>query len=234
MLLEVCCENLESVSIASRCGADRIELCSSLETGGLTPTHDLVKLAIEQSACPLMILIRPRAGNFLYTPLEKLQILHEIETYLKLNIEGVVIGALTERNQLDLDFIKEINSMCADVSVTFHRAFDFVEDPYQALNELISLGINRVLTSGQCRSAVDGKQLIRNLIEEAAGQISIMPGAGINSRNISELIDYVQPREIHLSAKKRIINTMDSDPFNTDYYTTDDQELGRIIKIINN
>lgn len=232
MLLEICCENIESVLIASNGGADRIELCSSLETGGLTPSIELINLATEFSDVPLMILIRPRSGNFIYSDIEKRQTLREIESIMKLSIHGIVFGALNENNNIDIAFIKDIISIASASSLTFHRAFDFVTDPIKAIDSLIELGVDRILTSGQASTAEKGIDTLSKLITYSVDNISIMPGAGINSSNIKEIIETCSPKEIHLSAKKRIKNTSADSPFPIDHYLVDEEELMKINKLI--
>lgn len=232
MILEICCENIESVLIASKSGADRIELCSSLETGGLTPSIDLIKMAQDYSDIPLMILIRPRSGNFVYSELEKLQALKEVESTLKLGVQGVVTGALTSERKIDIEFMKEVSALTADHSLTFHRAFDFLSEPMNEIQNLLDLAIDRVLTSGGEASAEKGMEMIKKLIDKLGDEIIIMPGASINNENIQIILENCNPKEIHLSAKRKIINSNSTDPFPTDQFLTDADELKRIIEII--
>jgi len=232
LILEVCCENIESAIIASKNGADRIELCSSLVTGGLSPNPSTIKILKEEIETPIMVLIRPRAGNFFYSELEKSQMFNEIELSLQAGADGIVIGALTEKFEVDVNFIQQALSLCDNYSTTFHRAFDFVKNPLKELEKLIDLGINRILSSGGANSAFEGKDLLKKLIIAANNQIEIMPGAGINSSNIKIIIDELSPNEIHLSAKKLVQHTNSKAPFNVDYFITDDIELKNIKAII--
>jgi len=232
LIVEVCCENIESTIIASKYGADRIELCSSLAIGGLTPTAATIQILKNFIPTPIMVLIRPRAGDFTYTAFEKKLMLQEIEQSLEAGAAGIVVGALNEHNEIDIPFMKKIKAIGKDCKTTFHRAFDFVANPKAALKKLIDLGFDSVLTSGGKSTAIKGKENLKDCIKWANNNIQIMPGAGINSYNVKELIDYVSPNEIHFSAKKIISKTTDSSPFNIDYFLTDKEELKKIKSII--
>lgn len=233
MKLEVCCDHLESALIAQKSGADRIELCSSLSTGGLTPSLPMVQMVKESLSIPVMVLVRPRAGNFYYTAKEKELILREVEALNKINIDGVVVGALTKDKTIEVAFMKEVKKAAGKMELTFHRAFDFVKDEKLALQQIIDLDFDRILTSGLAKTALLGKNILKTLIERIGDELIIMPGSGINAGNIQQIMDYCNPREIHLSAKKSILETNNQSAFNIDYYLTDEEALKKIKKIVN-
>jgi len=169
-----------------------------------------------------MVLIRPREGYFHYTSAERLQYLRDIEISINAGADGLVVGALTADHQIDLPFLKEIIALADGLPITFHRAFDFVAEPLIALQQLIDLGIDRLLTSGQQPTAWQGRELIKKLIDTAQNRIIIMPGSGIHADNIQELTSYCSNKEVHLSAKKICRHTEEKDPFDIDYWTADE------------
>ncbi len=225
MLIEICCGHLESARTAVNAGADRLELCSALPLGGLTPSPSFIRQIKAESDTPLMVLIRPREGDFYYTKQEKYLYLAEINASIAAGADGLVVGVLTADGEIDLPFLKEILSHANGLPITFHRAFDFVNEPFRALQQLIDVGIERLLTSGQQSTAWAGRELIKSLTEKANNQIIIMPGAGINLDNVRELTDFCGSKEVHLSAKKLISQTEMSGlprPFDVDYWTADE------------
>lgn len=229
MLVELCCDHIESALVAHRCGADRIELCSSLIAGGLSPSVESMQIIKEKTQLPITVLIRPRGGNFVYTIAEKEIILSEIEAFIKAGAEGVVIGARHEDGTLDIPFMQACQNINTTAISIFHRAFDFVEDHATALDQIIELGFDRLLTSGKAVSSIDGIPILNELIQQAQGRISIMPGGGITAENIAKLITAVPAKEIHLSAKKTVFSTKENAPFNIDHYMTDELELTKMI-----
>ncbi|NQZ91665.1 MAG: copper homeostasis protein CutC [Moritella sp.] len=199
--IEVCVDNIESLLTAQQSGADRIELCSALALGGLTPNAGFVQKSIDLATIPLYTIIRPRAGDFVYSEQEIDIMVSDIKFMKLLGIEGVVIGALTPDGDIDEAALKRLMSASRDIDVTFHRAFDLCNDPKQALEILISAGCERVLTSGQQAKAEQGCELIKQLVVQADGRISIMPGAGVNPENAEKIIELTQVKELHLSGK---------------------------------
>jgi len=222
MKVEICCGHLESARTAVKAGADRLEMCSALPLGGLTPSPSFIRQIKEESNTPLMVLIRPREGHFYYSQQEKYLYLREIEASIAAGADGLVVGALTANGEINLPFLKEILSHANDLPITFHRAFDFVNEPFTALQQLIGLGIERLLTSGQQSNAWAGRELIKSLTEVANDQIIIMPGAGIHVDNVQELTAFCGSKEVHLSAKKSITSTLAHQPFDVDYWTADE------------
>ena len=207
MILEICCADICSVAASLAGGAGRIELCSALEAGGLTPSAGLIRSAIAMCAgrLPVNVLIRPRPGDFLYSESELSVMLVDVSTAVRAGAAGVVIGALTVDGRIDMDscsrMISEAKSCNPHISVTFHRAFDMCRDPLEALDDIVALGCDRVLTSGMAPSAMAGASMLRMLRHKASGRIMIMAGAGVNSGNIAELVGETDVDEVHASAK---------------------------------
>ncbi|WP_428774555.1 copper homeostasis protein CutC [Vibrio sp.] len=200
--VEVCIDNIESLHTAIEAGADRIELCSSLALGGITPTIGLTRWAINRNI-PIYAMIRPRAGDFLFSKDEIALINDEIQFFRATGVDGIVIGALTERGEIDQHAISQWVNSAGGLGITFHRAFDLVADPKRALEQVIDLGCERVLTSGLAANAVEGITTIRQLVNQAGNRISIMPGCGVNQTNAQQIIDMTGATEIHLSGKKQ-------------------------------
>ncbi len=201
MTLEVCCANLGSVMAAKAGHAHRIELCEALELDGLTPNAKLIQEAVE-SGVAVQVLIRLRAGDFVYTA-EEIEIMAQsIRLAKSLGAHGVVIGALTPEGDIDKEAIRRLMQETEGLSVTFHRAFDVCRRPQKALEDIIALGCHRLLTSGQAPTAEAGIPLLRELVTQAAGRILIMPGAGVNPRNAMHILQETGATEIHGSLRK--------------------------------
>ena len=183
----------------------------------------------DKTQLPITVLVRPRAGNFIYSDPEKELILKEIEAFINAGAEGIVIGARLEDGTIDIPFMRDCQKINTTAVSIFHRAFDFVEDHSKALDQIIELGFDRLLTSGKAVSSIDGIPILNELIHQADGRISIMPGGGITADNISQLITAVPAKEIHLSAKKTVFSTQENAPFNIDHYMTDEVELTKMI-----
>jgi copper homeostasis protein len=195
---EVCCPSLDAVVKAVAAGADRIELCERLEVGGVTPSGQLIKdtLAIA-GAVPVNILIRPREGDFVYDDMEAAQMLASIALCKKLEVNGVVIGALRRDGSVDMELMRRLVAASRPMRITFHRAFDECSDVFAALEDIISLGIERLLTSGHSATAWEGRFTLKELTVRAAGRIVIMPGCGITSANLSEIAAVTGATEFH-------------------------------------
>jgi copper homeostasis protein len=205
MLFEICATNIQSANTAQRTGAHRIELCSALDGGGLTPSPGLIRAAREQLTIPVNVLVRPREGNFLYNRQELDIMLDDIRFCRDTGVHGVVIGALTSSGQIDTDQMEEMIEAAGPLEVTCHRAFDYATDPFAALETLINLGVHRILSSGQAVGAWEGRQALRKFVEQAAGRIIIMPGAGITYKNIRDIAETTGAREFHFTGRKKII-----------------------------
>lgn len=209
-LLEICCADLESVIVANEAGADRIELCCALSVGGLTPSCGMIAEAVKMSNIPVNVLIRPREGDFVYTQAEGQCMLRDVEACARAGAAGVVIGALKPDRTIDAAICGVLATRAKELglSVTFHRAFDLCSNPVEALEAIIGMGCDRLLTSGQQPSAPEGADFLRQLVERSAGRIIIMPGAGVNSRVIADLAAKSRANEFHASAKKRVESLM--------------------------
>lgn len=205
MIFEICATNIQSCLVAQKCGAHRIELCSALDSGGLTPSAGLIYAAVHQLKIPVNVLIRPREGNFCYTRNEIQIMLDDIAFCQDSQTAGVVIGALDAHGHLDLHALEALIASAEGMDITCHRAFDYTSDPFAALEALIDLGVNRILTSGQQVSAWEGRFLIQKLVEKADGRIKIMPGAGISPKNIRELAEVTKAEEFHFTGRKKTV-----------------------------
>ena len=207
-LLEICAGSVESAIAARDGGAQRIELCAALEIGGVTPSAGLIAEARKVEGIGMNVIIRPRGGDFLYNGYEVACMEEDIRTCKRLGADGVVIGALTAEGDIDTATCKRLIAAADGMSVTFHRAFDMCRDPREALEELIELGCDRVLTSGQAATAEAGIPLLKELTEQAAGRIIIMPGCGVNSSNAAKIMQATGTTEIHASARKNVGSNM--------------------------
>jgi copper homeostasis protein len=195
---EVCCPSLDAVVKAVAAGADRIELCERLEVGGVTPSGQLIKdsLAIA-GPVPVNVLIRPREGNFVYNEEEVEQILASISLCKGLGVNGVVIGALHSNGSVDMELMRRLVAASRPMGITFHRAFDECCDIFAALEDIISLGIDRLLTSGHCAKAWEGRFILKEMVVRADGRIVIMPGCGITPANLAEIAAVTGATEFH-------------------------------------
>jgi copper homeostasis protein len=203
-ILEICAGSVESAIAARDGGAARIELCAALEIGGTTPSAGLIAEARKIEGIVLNVIIRPRGGDFLYNEHEAACMEQDIRTCRQLGADGVVIGALTAEGDIDTALCKRLIDAADGMSITFHRAFDMCRDPKRALEELIAIGCDRVLTSGQAATAEAGLPLLKELVQQAAGRISIMPGCGVNSGNAARILQATAAVEIHASARKSV------------------------------
>lgn len=209
--LEVCCADIQSVRAAIAGGAQRIELCTGLEVGGLTPSAGLIKEAriLTYRKVKLNVLIRPRPGDYVYDSDEIEVMKTDVNFARKLECDGVVIGALTPDGDVDKAVVDSLVDCAGPMSVTFHRAFDLCRDPFEAMKTLDGIGgIDRILTSGLAPSAPEGVDMLRRLVEAAPGNLSIMPGAGVNSANAAAIVEAAGVNEIHASAKTRVGSEM--------------------------
>lgn len=203
MLIEVCSNSLESAQSAEKGGADRIELCAELEVGGITPSYGTLKLVLESLSIKVFVLIRPRSGNFTYSDAE-FEVMKEDIRWCKENgCHGIVSGVLKDDNTLDAERTRELIQLSAPLPFTFHRAFDWVKDPEEALKQLIDMGCSRVLSSGQQATAHRGLKMLNHLQKNYGNQIKLMPGGGINEDNI-KTIKEAGFSEIHFSASEPI------------------------------
>lgn len=198
LLFEICIDSVESAIAAQQGGANRVELCDSLIEGGTTPSAGAIALARQHIDIGLNVIIRPRGGDFCYSDIEFEVMKYDIEQAKKLGANGVVIGLLRPDGAVDTERTRQLVELARPLSVTFHRAFDVCRDPFEALEQLIELGLNRVLTSGQESSVLEGLELITQLVQRAGDRIIIMPGGGITGRNIKKIVAQSGVREVHV------------------------------------
>lgn len=200
IIIEICCSSMASVLNAIKGKAHRIELCQDLLADGLSPSSKFLKEVTAVCKLPIHVLVRPRAGNFLYNTKEIEQIEKDIERIKKFPIQGIVIGALNKDSSLAIELLDKWKKMCPNLDFTFHRAFDVVKDPEEAVRQLIRLGYNRILTSGTESKASEGLDLLKKLNSKYSNQITLMPGGGINHKNVHQFLEDGF-KQIHLSAK---------------------------------
>lgn len=203
MLVEICANSYQSAINAQKAGAHRIELCSELNTGGITPSFGLLQKISKSINIPVHVLIRPRSGDFCYSKEELEQMKDDISLCKQLNFQGIVCGVLNKNNTIDVEKTKELLEVSRPLSFTFHRAFDCVKEPKIALKKLINLGIDRVLTSGKKETAIQAISFLNDLNKLASNKIIILPGSGINATNLV-MFKNKNFKEIHASASKNI------------------------------
>lgn len=204
MNFEICAVNIQSAFAAQQSGAQRIELCSALDVGGLTPSIGLIRAAVKALSIPVHVLIRVREGDFCYSEEELEIMLEDIRLCGEAGAAGVVVGALTPAHSLDLPKMQAMKTAAGNMHITCHRAFDFTADAETALEQLIAFGFGRVLSSGQANSAFEGRHRLRTFVDQANGRISVMPGSGINTQNIRAIAEASGAQDFHFTAKKKV------------------------------
>ena len=208
LTLEICCDSIDSVLAAERGGAQRIELCSSLLEGGLTPSAGFIRTARANTSIGLFVMIRPRGGDFCYSDAEITAMREDILMAKSLGADGVVLGLLRQHGDVDVARTEALVKLALPLPVTFHRAFDLVADLDRSLEDAIKTGAQRILTSGGMPTAPEGLGQIRRLVESAGERIKIMAGSGISSKNAADVIAQTGVHEIHASAKARVASPM--------------------------
>lgn len=207
-IIEVCADDIRSVIAANRGGADRIELCACLSEGGVTPSFGFVQCALRYNTLPLRVLIRPRSGDFSYSQPELDAMVNDISAFRSLGVAGFVTGAITPDLDVDIAAMERLVKAMKGKPWTFHRAFDYVKEPLAALETVIGLGADTILTSGQEKTAQEGAGLIRRLIDAAGGRIDIMAGGGITPDVVENLFRNAGCYSFHFSARTLIKNTL--------------------------
>ena len=200
VLLEICCGSLDDALEAAAGGADRVELCSALFLGGLTPSFGALVEAKARLRIPVVFMVRPRGGGFCYTEAEMAAMERDTEMAVAHGANGVVFGILTDEGRVDIPRSRRIRSLVGDREAVFHRAFDVTPDPFRAVDELVDLGIARILTSGQRDTVFEGLDLIKRLVDYAGDRIQIQPGGGIKPYQFDEVIARTGCRQIHVAA----------------------------------
>ena len=238
---EICVDTVESAVAAQNGGADRVELCDNLYEGGTTPSYGAITVARERLSIKLHIIIRPRGGDFLYTNTEFEIMRRDVETAKNLGVDGVVIGLLNADGTIDAERTRELVKLARPMSVTFHRAFDVCRDPFKALETLVEIGVDRILTSGQKATAIEGVELITDLVKQAENRIIIMACGSLDETNIASVIHKTGVREVHFTAFESLESKMQfrndavemgSDEAGSEYERkfTDSKKVERIIK----
>lgn len=208
-MVEVCANGVESCLAAQQGGADRVELCAGIPEGGTTPSYGEIKVARRVlTTTRLHVIIRPRGGDFLYSDLEVERMAADIAVCRDLGVDGVVFGCLTADGTIDVEKNRYLMECSQGMSVTMHRAFDRAADPEQALEQIIALGFNRILTSGQQPKAIQGVDLLARLNRQAAGRIILMAGSGVTEQNIKEIRDVTGLNEFHFSGRESVPSAM--------------------------
>jgi copper homeostasis protein len=196
-VVEAAVETFDSALASERGGVDRIELCASLSEGGTTPGAELIAAATQRLRLPVFVMIRSRAGGFVYSDDEVEIMTGDIETASGLGAAGIVVGALTPDHRIDVERTRAFVEAAGELPVTFHRAFDLTARPADALDELIEIGVSRILTSGSAATALEGADVIAALVDQAGDRISIMAGGGIREHNVREIIARTHVSEVH-------------------------------------
>ncbi len=209
MIYEICVDSAAGVRAAKSAGADRVELCADLLEGGITPSRGMMRQARVTADIGLHVIVRPRGGDFLFDDDEFAIMRSDIETAKAEGADGVVIGLLTRAGEVDTVRTRELISLARPLSVTFHRAFDMTREPFEALEALIELGVDRVLTSGQEATALEGLPMVAELVRRAESRIMVMPGGGITSQNVERIIAAAKPKEIHFAALEPTASPME-------------------------
>ncbi len=228
-MLEVCTENVAGVVAAGAAGAHRIELCSALAEGGVTPSLGLFRQARARSRLPIHVLIRPRAGNFCYSDTEIEVMLDDITLFKRAGADGLVFGVLDEDSTLNLPQMEHLMEAAGNVPVTFHRAFDRCREPLEVLEQLVVLGVTRLLTSGGQPDALKGAPLIRDLTEQAAGRLTVMAGGGVRPHHAAQLVRESGVTELHVSARQPSLVDLSGFAFGTPAFT-DEASVGTFVR----
>lgn len=206
--LEICVDSIESAVSAQSAGADRIELCDSLVEGGTTPSTGMISTVRSNLDLALHVMIRPRGSDFLYSDIEYDIMRRDIEVCGESGVDGVVFGILLQDGNIDIEHTARLIEMARPMSVTFHRAFDMCRDPFRGLEDVITTGADRLLSSGQKDKAIDGCGVLTLMTGKAGGKIIIMPGGGIDESNIEDIARSTGASEFHLTARKTIPTAM--------------------------
>ena len=232
LTLEICAASLPSALAAQAGGAHRIELCQNLEQGGITPSYGLIQETLAQLSIPVFVLIRVRPGGFVYSADELAIMRADVKVCRELGAAGVVLGALDAAGRVDLGACKSLMERAGTLPVTFHRAFDACLNQAEALEEIIKMGCQRVLTSGGQANAEAGQAQLAALVTQAAGRISIMPGAGVSAANIRELARRTGAHEFHTSAKRRVPAHPADGLFQTEQFETDAALVAELVGLL--
>ncbi|WP_373973622.1 copper homeostasis protein CutC [Chitinibacter sp. SCUT-21] len=208
IVLEICAGSVTSCLAAQEGGAQRVEFCDNLLEGGTTPSFGQLAAARDRLWITLNAIIRPRGGDFLYSDLEFEVMERDVLACKKIGVDGIVIGLLNHDGSIDIPRTRRLVELAGPMPVTFHRAFDVARDPQQALEDIISTGCTRLLSSGQAATALEGASLLKQLQEQAGNRLIVMPGAGVREHNIAELVEKTACREFHSSGRAAFSSAM--------------------------
>ena len=197
MIKEACVESFEKALEAQRNGANRIELCENLAVGGTTPSYGTVKICLEKLNIPIFPMIRARGGNFVYSKDEIKIMKEDIKIFKELGVKGVVLGCLTSDNKIDLEFTKELVDLAYPMEVTFHKSIDEILNPLDYIDDLVNIGIKRILTSGGKATALEGKDLINEMIKKSNGRLKIVVAGKVTKENLNGLSNLISADEFH-------------------------------------
>ena len=197
MIKEACVESFEKALEAQSNGANRIELCENLAVGGTTPSYGTVKICLEKLNIPIFPMIRARGGNFVYSKDEIKIMKEDIKIFKELGVKGVVLGCLTSDNKIDLEFTNELVDLAYPMEVTFHKAIDEILNPLDYIDDLVNIGIKRILTSGGEATALEGKDLINEMIKKSNGRLKIVVAGKVTKENLFELQNFIPADEFH-------------------------------------
>ena len=197
MIKEACVESFEKSLEAQNNGANRIELCENLAVGGTTPSYGTVKVCLEKLNIPIFPMIRARGGNFIYSKDEIKIMKEDIKIFKELGVKGVVLGCLTSDNKIDLEFTKELVDLAYPMEVTFHKSIDEILNPLDYIDDLVNIGIKRILTSGGKATALEGKDLINEIIKKSNGRLKIVVAGKVTKENLNELCNLIFANEFH-------------------------------------
>ena len=225
MEIEICCGSIQSAANAKAAGATRIELCQNLNEGGTTPSYATIKQCVEDLHLDVFVLVRPRPGDFVYNDVEIQNMLEDVRICKELGVAGVVVGFLHPDGSIDTKLTRRFVETAAPVPVTFHRAFDRCKDWRKSLEEVITCGCKRILTSGCQPTAMEGKETLKELVRLAGDRITILVGSGVRPDNARALVEFTHAKEIHGSCKGRTDGGYDE---------TDAETVKQLIQTLNN
>ena len=197
MIKEACVESLVDAIEAEKRGADRIELCDNLSQGGTTPSYGTIKVALSTLKIPVFPIIRPRGGDFYYTPAEIEVIKEDIKVCKSLGAKGVVLGLLTKDKKIDFEVLSQLVELAKPMEVTFHKAIDELEDPTLVIDELINIGVKRILSSGTKPTALEGKDMLNKMIEKAGDRLTIVVAGKVTKEILPEVSNLIPAKEYH-------------------------------------
>lgn len=230
--LEICAGSLRSALAAQEGGADRIELCDNLSVGGTTPSYGMIKTCRSLLKIPVFPIIRPRGGDFIYSEEEFEVMKQDIICCRELGCEGVVFGVLRAEGTVDIQHCAELVNLAGDMEITFHRAFDSCHDLEKGLEDVISLGFHRILTSGGQLYAENAIPTLKRLVKQAGSRISIMPGSGITDKNLLQIAMETDAFEFHTTAKKRLSRPGHSSTGTSFLYETDASKIKKMMQVL--